>query len=124
MATAINAELHNDDMMVVQATLTSDSSGDAAVTTSHSYKGFIVQVEIDPDDSDTPTDNWDLFINDTYARVADISNNDTGDDTVADIKYQDDLHNGIACYGPLTITGDAMGSGKTAVVTIYIIRIM
>ena len=122
MATAINAELHNDDLMIVQATLTSNGGG-ANVTTTHSYKGFIVQVEIDPDDTDTPTDDWDLVISDTYASIATLSDNDTTSNAAV-VKYQDDLHNGIACFGPLTLTGSNMGSGKTAVITLYIVRIM
>ena len=119
MTTAVNAEKYNDDMMVVQVTLTSDSSGDASVTTSNSYKGMIVQLEYEPDGSDTPATGLDLKISDTYAEVLSLSNLGTS----TTVKYQDDLHNGIACFGPLTFTGDEMGSAKTAVFTAYIIRI-
>ena len=122
MTTAINAEKHNDDMMVVQATLTSDGSGEATVTTTHTYKGFIVQAEIDPDDTNTPTDNWDLVVSDSYANVLDLPNNDTTANTAV-VKYQDDMHNGVACFGPLTLTGSGMGASKTAVVVLYIIRV-
>jgi hypothetical protein len=123
MATAINAELHNHDMMIVQVTLTSDGSGDAAATTTHGYKGFLVQFETDPDGSDAPTADWDLTISDDY--LADITAGSGADrhNANTEVKYQDDLHNGIACHGKLTFTGANMGSAKTAVVVAYIVRV-
>ena len=123
MATAINAELHNDDMMIVTATLTSDGSGDATVTTSHTYKGFLVQVETDPG-SAAPTANWDLTIADSYLSDITAGGGANRHTSNTEVLYQDDLHNGVACYGPLTITGANMGSAKDCAVTLYLIRIM
>lgn len=123
MATAINAELHNHDMMIVQATLTSDGSGDASVQTSNTYKGFLVQFETDPDGSDAPTDNWDLTISDDYLSDITAGSGADRDTSNTEVKYQDDLHNGVACHGQLTFTGANMGSAKTAVVVAYIVRV-
>jgi len=109
-------------MMIVQATLTSNGGG-ASVTTTHSYKGFLVQFETDPDDSDAPTADWDLTISDDY--LSDITAGSGADrhNANTEVRYQDDLHNGVACHGQLTFTGANMGSGKTAVVTAYIVRV-
>ena len=123
MATAITSELHNDDMMIVTATLTSDGSGDATVTTSHTYKGFLVQVETDPG-SAAPTANWDLTISDSYLSDITAGGGAHRHTSNTEVLYQDDLHNGVACYGPLTITGANMGSAKDAAVTLYLIRVM
>jgi hypothetical protein len=132
MATAITAELHNHDMMIVQATLLADGSGDASIQTSNTYKGFIVRVKVDPTTGSTaPTANWDLYIKDDYLTGADGTIPDvlalTGKDrsaTAIQTLEQDDLHNGVACHGKLTIVGDAMGSAGDATVTLYIVRIV
>ena len=123
MATAITSELHNDDMMIVTATLTSESDGTATVTTSHTYQGILVQVETDPG-SAAPTANWDLTISDSY--LSDITAGGGANRHASDteVLYQDDLHNGVACYGPLTFSASGMGSGKDAAVTLYLIRVM
>ena len=132
MATAITAELHNHDMMIVQATLTSNGSGDASIQTSNEYKGFIVRVITDPG-STAPTANWDLYVTDDYLTGTDgaAGNPDVlalqGKDRDAsntEVLEQDDLHNGVACHGKLTIVGDAMGDTKDATVTLYIVRIV
>ena len=123
MATAITSELHNDDMMIVTATLTSDGLGGATVTTSHTYKGFLVQVETDPG-SAAPTANWDLTISDRYLSDITAGGGANRHTSNTEVLYQDDLHNGVACYGPLTITGANMGSAKDAAVTLYLIRVM
>ena len=132
MATAITAELHNHDMMIVQATLVADASGDASIQTSNTYKGFIVRVRIDPTVGSTaPTADWDLYVTDDYITGTNGTIPDvlalTGKDrsaTAIQTLEQDDLHNGVACHGKLTIVGDAMGVGGDATVTIYIVRVM
>tara|TARA_R100001594_G_scaffold22242_3_gene43054 strand:+ start:11187 stop:11585 length:399 start_codon:yes stop_codon:yes gene_type:complete len=132
MATAITAELHNHDMMIVQATLLADSSGDASIQTSNEYKGFIVRVKVDPTTGSTaPTANWDVYVTDDYLTGSNGTIPDVlalqGKDrsaTAIEVLEQDDLHNGVACHGKLTIVGDAMGSAGDATVTLYIVRIV
>ena len=131
MATAITAELHNHDMMIVQATLEGDGSEDATVQTTNEYKGFIVRVKTDPTLDNAPSANWDLYVTDDYITGTNGTIPDvlalTGKDrsaTAIEVLEQDDLHNGVACHGKLTIVGDAMGVGGDATVTIYIVRVM
>tara|TARA_R110002096_G_scaffold242297_1_gene434249 strand:+ start:816 stop:1187 length:372 start_codon:yes stop_codon:yes gene_type:complete len=123
MATAITSELHNDDMMIVTATLTSNGSGLASVTTSHTYKGFLVQVETDPG-SAAPTANWDLTIADSYLEDLTAGAAQNRHTSETEVLYQDDLHNGVACYGPLTFSASGMGDTNDAAVTLYLIRVM
>jgi hypothetical protein len=132
MATAITAELHNHDMIIVQATLLANGSGEASIQTSNEYKGFIVRVKVDPTTGSTaPTANWDVYVTDDYLTGSNGTIPDVlalqGKDrsaTAIEVLEQDDLHNGVACHGKLTIVGDAMGSAGDATVTLYIVRIV
>mgnify|MGYP003131135068 FL=1 len=132
MTTAITVEKHNHDMMIVQATLLADASGDASIQTSNEYKGFIVKIKVDPTTGSTaPTANWDLYVTDDYLTGTDGTVPDVlglvGKDrhtTSIQSLEQDDLHNGAACHGKLTIVGDAMGNGGDATVTLYILRVV
>lgn len=124
MATAINTETYDDDLMIVKATLTSDGSGDASASTTGSYSGRMVQFTVDNDDSDTPTANWDLTIKDDYeTEVTNGLGTNLSAATTLQTFSPQDLEQGMMLTGNLDFVGANMGSAKTAVIVCYIERI-
>ena len=122
MTTAINTEDHDRAMQVVKATLTFASTNQA-VTTTHSYYGFVTQVFIDHGGT-APTNLWDLVVTDEVG--VDVLNGKGANIASATDQYtftQADLDNGMACSGQLTFTGTTGGTASgVAEIYLYIAR--
>lgn len=116
---------------MIEVVLTSDGSGDAVVTTSRLY-GLLEMVIYDPGiGSSSPTDNYDMLIQDGWGvTLAGGTTNDL-DQTAASYevpKATSTVGGGTISLGyekfrlntPLTITGDAMGATREAKVILIL----
>ena len=111
-------EYHDRAMMVVKATIAMTGASDTATTT-HSYYGFVVQCVID--ETDAPTDNYDIVVTDEFGKVDLL--NAKGTNLSADVTFtQADLDNGMACSGQLTFTTTDGTDTKDVDVYLYIAR--
>lgn len=107
---------------------TSDSNGDvsaSAARTTYEYEGYIVRVVTDPDDTDAPTDDYDIDIQDDDA--CDVLGAAGDNRDTANVEQTAPLMGGttygrVFFRGRLALVVSAAGDTKKGVVYVYVIR--
>ena len=129
MASATEIVEMNRSVLVIDATLTSDTSGDATTTLPDNISGKLVQLQTQPQ---TLTADWDLTLVGSDVVVAGAGGvvadylNSAGADrhtTTDELLTEADLGIWIGPNETLVLTGASMGSVKTAYIRIWILRI-
>lgn len=120
----------SDSVYVLTFTATADASdGSYPVTTAAPViDGLVCRVIVDPDDTATPTDNYDATITDQYGidiMEGLLTNLDTTAVTAVDFVPTVNSGTGIGCVLvpgslTLTLTGNSVNSAVTVVRVIYI----
>lgn len=100
--------------------LSDDADGSLTKTTTESFLGYIVGVRTVPDDTDVPTDNYDLNVEDADGTVLSVTTN--RDATIGEyaIAVQSGASKEPPIDGTLTAKITNAGNAKRGVIDVYI----
>ena len=97
----------------------SDASGDADAQTTKAYNGKILAVVTDPDDTDAPTDNYDVTVTDQDG-IDVLNGAGANRDTANTEQVTDESLLGVVANDRLTVNVSNAGNANAGKVYVYI----